>query len=52
MDDCLTNPDELVVLPLPDDGSCSETDGGNVRTTPGITTSDGIGYMGLLFRFW
>ena len=51
MDDCLTNPEELNVLPLPDDGSCSETDGGNVRTTPGITTSDGIGYMDYCLDF-
>ena len=43
--DCLTNQADLTVIPRPDEGICTETDGGNVINVPGITTFDGMGYM-------
>jgi len=39
---CVTNIENLQVIGV---GRCTETDGGNVITVPGITTFDDLGYM-------
>lgn len=44
VDDCLSNPADLVVSPLADE-TCTETDGGNNIYIPGITSFLGVSYM-------